>query len=252
MRSNGAGACGSRAAAPERWSRGMVRRFEELGGSGPAQRAGRAHRDAKAAARPGSRRRAGGADGSTRSRRMPTSCTPIATLLRDNPRGGQMTATLRRKRLQHVAVRRLFRAARHRPEIHHHTVLFGPRYRGLIDDIFNRETLAEDFSLYLHAPCVTDPSLAPPGCGSFYVLAPGAASRQGANRLGSRGSAYRDRILDYLEARIIPGLRADLVTSRIFTPFDFRDELNAHHGSAFSLEPILRRAHGSGRIIATI
>ena len=65
-----------------------------------------------------------------------------------------------------------FGLRRHRPEIAHHTVLFGPRYRGLIDEIFNKETLADDFSLYLHNPCVTDPSLAPPGAGAFYVLAP--------------------------------------------------------------------------------
>jgi phytoene desaturase len=165
-----------------------------------------------------------------------------AELLQGSPRGGRMAASLRRKRFSMSLFVVYFGLRRHRPELHHHTVLFGPRYRGLIDDIFNRETLAEDFSLYLHAPCATDPSLAPPGAGSFYVLAPVPHLGKAPIDWDAEGATYRDRILDYLEARMIPGLRADLVTSRIFTPADFRDELNAHHGSAFSLEPILTQS----------
>jgi phytoene desaturase len=135
-----------------------------------------------------------------------------------------------------------FGLKRHRPELQHHTVCFGPRYRPLIDEIFKGGELPGDFSLYLHSPCATDPSLAPEGAGSYYVLAP-------VPHLGNtdidweiEGPKYRDRILDYLEERYIPDLRADLVTSRIFTPFDFRDELNAHVGSAFSLDPVLTQS----------
>ena len=40
----------------------------------------------------------------------------------------------------------------------------------------------------------------------------------------------------------MPGLRDNLATCRIFTPFDFRDELGAFKGSAFSLEPILTQS----------
>ncbi len=57
-------------------------------------------------------------------------------------------------------------------DVAHHTILLGPRYRGLLDDIFERKGLAEDFSLYLHRPTATDPSLAPEGCDAFYVLSP--------------------------------------------------------------------------------
>jgi phytoene dehydrogenase-like protein len=57
-----------------------------------------------------------------------------------------------------------------------------------------------------------------------------------------KGRSYRDRIFDYLEQRYMPGLRSQLVTSRIFTPHDFRDQLNAHVGSAFSLEPLLTQS----------
>ncbi|WP_285293670.1 phytoene desaturase [Aureimonas altamirensis] len=124
----------------------------------------------------------------------------------------------------------------------HHTVLFGPRYRALIREIFNGPDVADDFSLYLHSPCITDPSLAPPGMGSYYVLSPVPHLGNADVDWQIAGPAYRDRILDYLEARHMPGLRQQLVTCRIFTPDDFRDTLNAHLGSAFSLEPILTQS----------
>ncbi|WP_207103105.1 phytoene desaturase [Paracoccus shandongensis] len=129
-----------------------------------------------------------------------------------------------------------------RPELRHHMVLFGPRYRELVNQIFAGKELADDFSLYLHAPSVTDPDLAPEGCSAYYVLAP-------VPHLGTvdpdwerTAPVYRDRILDYLEARYIPNLRRDLMTVRHFTPLDFRSELNAHLGSAFSVEPILTQS----------
>ncbi|KAB0682571.1 phytoene desaturase [Aureimonas leprariae] len=135
-----------------------------------------------------------------------------------------------------------FGLRRHRPEIMHHTVCFGARYRDLIAEIFNGNTLPRDFSLYLHNPCATDPSLAPPGMGSFYVLAPVPHLGNAAIDWEREGPLYRDRILAYLEKHYIPGLAEDLVTSRIFTPIDFKSELNAHLGSAFSLDPVLTQS----------
>jgi len=126
-----------------------------------------------------------------------------------------------------------------RPGLRHHTVLFGPRYRELLKDIFHGAELADDFSLYLHAPSVTDPTLAPPGHSAYYVLAPVPHLGNADIDWNVEGPRYRDRILAYLEKHQIPDLARDLVTCRIFTPFDFRDELNAHVGSAFSLEPVL-------------
>jgi phytoene desaturase len=163
-------------------------------------------------------------------------------LLGGTERGPAFARKLKRKRSSMSLFVIYFGLKRHRPELQHHTVLFGPRYRGLIDDIFNRETLADDFSLYLHSPCATDPSLAPPGAGAFYVLAPVPHLGTAPLDWDKMAPIYRDRILDYLESRCIPGLREDLVTVRTFTPHDFRDELNAHLGSAFSLEPILTQS----------
>jgi len=163
-------------------------------------------------------------------------------LLGHEPRGRQEAARLSKKRFSMSLFVIHFGLKRRHPHLQHHTVCFGPRYRELIDDIFRRETLADDFSLYLHAPCVTDPSLAPEGCASHYVLAPVPHLGTADIDWAVEGPRYRDRIFDYLERHYMPGLREDLVTHRIFTPHDFRDELNAHLGSAFSLEPILTQS----------
>lgn len=136
----------------------------------------------------------------------------------------------------------------------HHTVLFGPRYRELVSEIFHGPSLPEDFSLYLHSPCVTDPSLAPPGMSTHYVLAPVPHLGRAAVDWATEGPAYAERILASLEERLIPGLSANLRVRRIFSPADFATELGAHHGSAFSVEPILAqsawfRPHNRDRVI---
>lgn len=123
----------------------------------------------------------------------------------------------------------------------HHEILMGPRYRGLLDDIFTRKRLAPDFSLYLHRPTATDPSLAPPGCDCWYVLAPvphlGAA-------IDWEGAAkpYRDAIIASLEARYLPDLSRHIVTERVVDPRYFRDDLASYLGSAFSVEPTLTQS----------
>jgi len=140
------------------------------------------------------------------------------------------------------------------PNVAHHNVIFGPRYYGLLKDIFDRGVLADDFSLYLHAPTRTDPALAPEGCDAFYVLSP--VPHLGKLKVDWKveGPRYADKILSFLESRYLPGLRENIVTQRLFTPEDFKTELNAHLGSAFSLEPTLRqsayfRAHNRDRRI---
>jgi len=128
------------------------------------------------------------------------------------------------------------------PGLKHHMILFGPRYRELIRDIFNGPDLPEDFSLYLHAPTLTDPSLAPEGCSAYYVLSPVPHLGKAGLDWNEVGPKYADRILDQLEHTCLPGLGQDLVTCRTLTPFGFRDELNSHLGSAFSVEPVLSQS----------
>jgi phytoene desaturase len=127
------------------------------------------------------------------------------------------------------------------PELAHHTILLGPRYRELLDDIFDRKVLASDFSLYLHAPTRTDPSLAPPGCENFYVLSPVPHLQSGTD-WSAEGQRYRDKLFQYLEETCIPGLRENLLTERFITPQTFHDELASEKGAAFSIQPVLRQS----------
>ncbi|MCE2803010.1 MAG: phytoene desaturase [Gemmatimonadota bacterium] len=123
-------------------------------------------------------------------------------------------------------------------DIAHHEIIMGPRYKGLLDEVFGSKTLAKDFSLYLHRPTATDPSLAPPGCDAWYVLSP-VPHLGGPTDWRVTSQAYRDRIMQYLEDRYLPGLSKHLVTEHRIDPLHFRDTLSSHLGSAFSVQPTL-------------
>jgi phytoene desaturase len=126
-------------------------------------------------------------------------------------------------------------------QLAHHNIILGPRYEELLRDIFDRKVLAKDFSLYLHMPTLTDPSLAPPNCEAFYVLSP--VPHLGATIDWERaGPRYRDSIIDVLEERYLPNLSDAIVTERMIDPRHFHDVLGSHLGSAFSFEPILTQS----------
>ncbi len=163
-------------------------------------------------------------------------------LLRSTERGRSAARSLHRSHHSNSLFVVYFGLSKPQPQVAHHTVIFGPRYKELLADIFHRGVLADDFSLYLHNPSRTDPSLAPPGQAGFYVLAPVPHLGKAAVDWERSAPEFASRILDQVERRAIPGLRQQIVTQRIFTPLDFRSELNAHHGSAFSLEPLLTQS----------
>jgi phytoene desaturase len=123
----------------------------------------------------------------------------------------------------------------------HHTILLGPRYRELLDDIFERKHLADDFSLYLHRPTATDPALAPPGHDAFYVLAPVPHLQSGTD-WRVQAETYRAAIAQRLQQTLLPGLDESLTVSLLTTPQDFQDELGAFRGAAFGLEPVLTQS----------
>jgi len=131
-----------------------------------------------------------------------------------------------------------FGTRRRYPDVPHHTILCGPRYRELLRDIFDRQVLADDFSLYLHRPTATDPSLAPPGCDAFYVLSP-VPNLGGDVDWTVRAEPYRRLIAAALESTVLPNLQQNVVTSRLMTPLDFQDRLLAWRGAAFGMQPLL-------------
>ncbi|MCE0497945.1 MAG: phytoene desaturase [Methylacidiphilales bacterium] len=126
------------------------------------------------------------------------------------------------------------------PDLAHHTIVLAERYRELLEDIFRKKILADDFSLYLHAPTRTDPSLAPPGCECFYVLSP-VPNLGGKVDWNAVKEFYADAILASIE-KLCPDLRRHIVSKIIWTPLDFETQLDAHLGSAFQFEPILTQS----------
>jgi phytoene desaturase len=123
-------------------------------------------------------------------------------------------------------------------DVLHHTMVLGPRYEGLLSDIFTKKHLSQDFSLYLHRPTATDPSMAPPGCDSFYVLAPVPHLESDVD-WKVHAETYRQAVAKRLAQTVLPGLEQSIVTSHMLTPIDFQERLLSYRGAAFSLEPQL-------------
>jgi phytoene desaturase len=127
------------------------------------------------------------------------------------------------------------------PELRHHTILLSPTYKELLHDIFNRKTLGEEFSIYLHRPSATDPSMAPEGCDCFYALIPVPNQQSGMDWV-QQNEPFRQRVLRFLNDRYMPGLLDNLATCRTLTPLDFETTLNSYAGAGFSFEPIFTQS----------
>ncbi|KIZ33235.1 MULTISPECIES: phytoene desaturase [Rhodopseudomonas] len=134
-----------------------------------------------------------------------------------------------------------FGTKRRYDDVKHHTILMGPRYKELVTDIFKRKICADDFSLYLHRPTATDPSLAPEGCDTFYVLSPVPHMQSGID-WQVKAESYRKLIAQSLSDTVLPDLENQVVSSRMLTPQDFQDRLSSFRGAAFGLEPVLTQS----------
>lgn len=127
------------------------------------------------------------------------------------------------------------------PDMKHHTIILGPRYKGLLKDIFQNKVLTEDFSSYLHVPTLTDPSLAPEGHEAFYILIPVPNQDSGINWQKEK-EPFKHKILSFLDQNHLPGLLENLVVDKIITPLDFEIDLNSYKGSGFSVEPVFTQS----------
>ena len=163
-------------------------------------------------------------------------------LLSDNPRGPAMAKSLAKKRFSPSLFVVHFGIEGTWPGIPQHMILFGPRYKGLLEDIYEHGVLPQDFSIYLHHPTVTDPSVAPPGKSTFYALVPVANQGKLPIDWETVGPLLEQRILAEVSRRLIPDLEDRIVTKFHYAPRDFALDLNAHLGSAFSLEPLLTQS----------
>ncbi len=125
------------------------------------------------------------------------------------------------------------------PKLKHHTLILSERYKGLVTDIFDTKVLPDDFSMYLHIPSQTDPSMAPEGCESLYVLIPVPNLQSGINWEKTK-AAYTRKVLRYLEDDFgLTDLKSSIQVLETFTPADFETQRNNHLGSAWGVEPKL-------------
>lgn len=134
-----------------------------------------------------------------------------------------------------------FGTTRTYPDVAHHTIWMGERYRELLADIFDHKTLSEDFSLYLHRPTATDPSFAPAGCDSFYVLCP-VPNLLGQQDWAESAPALRDRIVAALGRTLLPDLDTTITEEFFMTPKDFEKDYLSQHGAGFSVSPLFRQS----------
>ena len=134
-----------------------------------------------------------------------------------------------------------FGADRSWPDVAHHTIILGERWKALLNEIFDGKGLPPDPSLYLHRPAATDPSLQPPGHDGFYVLAPVPNLRSKID-WASASVRLRDQVVRELEDRALPGLSRHIITERVMTPMDFEQDYLSRHGAGFSIAPTLRQS----------
>ncbi len=134
-----------------------------------------------------------------------------------------------------------FGATKQWPEVAHHTIWMGHRYKTLLHDIFHKKILADDFSLYIHRPTATDPSFAPQGCDSFYVLCP-VPNLLGKVDWEHEAPRLKTKIIDALDQTILPQLKSHIEASFWMTPEDFQTDYLSTYGAGFSIAPILTQS----------
>ena len=126
-----------------------------------------------------------------------------------------------------------------------HSIRFAPDFERNIADIFDAGRFPDDPSFYCYAPSSLDPSLAPEGCQTLYVLVPvPPLSPDGPAWDGEETAAYRDRVLDLVERETVyEDVRDHIAFERAYTPLDFAERFNAHRGATFGLRPTLRQSN---------
>ena len=122
------------------------------------------------------------------------------------------------------------------PNVEHHTIKFGNKYKEHLEDIFNKKKLNNDISYYLHRPSATDKSMAPEGNDCFYVLVP-VPNNQSKINWQTEGENMKNLVIDKMEKDLMPNLRENIVADFYLTPDYFEKELNTKFGSGFSIQP---------------
>ena len=118
----------------------------------------------------------------------------------------------------------------------HHTIYFGKSYEKHLNKIFEKKTLSEDISYYLHRPSATDPNMAPKDQDAFYVLVPVPNNQSNINWI-EEGDKFKNLVLDKMDKTVLPGIKENVVSDFYLTPDYFEIDLATLHGSGFSIQP---------------
>jgi len=121
-------------------------------------------------------------------------------------------------------------------DVAHHTIYFGKSYKKHLDKIFEKKTLSEDISYYLHRPSATDPNMAPKNQDAFYVLVPVPNNLSKINWI-KEGDNFKRLILEKMDKTVLPGIKENVVSDFYLTPDYFELDLATLHGSGFSIQP---------------
>jgi phytoene desaturase len=125
-------------------------------------------------------------------------------------------------------------------DLAHHTIYLSKDYEQNLRDIEKNHVLSSDPSFYVQNACVTDPSLAPSGCSTLYVLAP--VTHQSPNvDWATQQEGFRKRVLSQLSRVGIEGLEERIRVEKVITPQDWRDDYALHAGATFSMAHSLRQ-----------
>ncbi len=128
------------------------------------------------------------------------------------------------------------------PKLLHHTLFVGTGYRDFIRQVTRGTGLPDTLSTYVHVPSRSEPPMAENGGDSIYVLLP-VPNLTADIDWAEAATTLRDRVLDDYETTYgLEGLRESIVAEHVMTPEDFRSELAAVDGNAFSVEPTLQQS----------
>jgi phytoene desaturase len=127
--------------------------------------------------------------------------------------------------------------------IPHHNIIFSDDYRKYVEDMTTQMTVSEDLSFYVQNASVTDPSLAPDGKSTIYVLVPVPNNKSNID-WEDKKSDFRNRVLDLLENKAgFQDIRRHIEQEKVITPLDWENEIDVYKGATFNL------AHNVGQML---
>jgi phytoene desaturase len=119
-------------------------------------------------------------------------------------------------------------------QLHQHNIIFGNDFEDSFKAIFDRGEVPADPSFYVNAPAHLDPSMAPEGKDAIYVLVP-CPNTAATIDWAVKGPQVRAQVLARLAELGMPDLEKDIEVEKVYTPLDWRDELNLERGANFGL-----------------